>query len=339
MGTEERPGPPDLSRLEALMEAPQGYHIFQALRLIEAAHPDKPRLGEGARPADDPIRIAQEVELAFPATTIREIEPARGKRPPRLISRFFGMFGPHGPLPTSLTEYVRDRQRNHRDHTSADFINMFSHRMMSLLYRAWTSAEPAPSFDRETSDRFSEKVEAIAGYRGVSFGDSDLMPDMTKRHFAAHLATGTRSCEGLSAILGAFFEAPVEVEDFVGSWLELEDGDRWELGKGGGLGRDTSIGVRVWTRSAKFRIRVGPVPIETYRRMLPGSPSLDRMQAIVRNYAGDGLDWELNLILRAEDVPQAELGTTALGFTGWTGERDRTKDADELHITPAYEVA
>ena len=339
MGTEERSGPPDLSRLEALMEAPDGYHIFQALRLIEAAHPEKPRLGESARPSQDPIRIAQEVEMAFPTSTIREMEPAKGKRPPRIISRFFGMFGPHGPLPSALTEYVRDRQRNHRDHASADFINMFSHRMMSLLYRAWSSAEPAPSFDRAESDRFSEKIDAIAGYRGLSFGGADLMPDMTKRRFAAHLATGTRSCEGLTAVLGAFFDAPVEIEDFVGSWLELEPGDRWELGKPCGLGRDTSIGVRVWTRSSKFRIKVGPVPMDTYRRMLPGSASLARMQAIVRNYAGDALDWELNLILRAEDVPDAQLGETSLGFTGWTGERDRAEDADDLHITPVFEAA
>ena len=65
------------------------------------------------------------------------------------------------------------------------------------------------------------------------------------------------------------------------------------------------MGQKCWTRSSKFRIKIGPVGREAYERMFPGEGSLARLQAIIRNYTGDSLDWELNLVLKAEDVPQA----------------------------------
>ena len=118
--------------------------------------------------------------------------------------------------------------------------------------------------------------------------------------------------------------------------LEIEADDRWELGGPVRLGQNTNIGDRCWTRSAKFRIRIGPLSIENYRRMLPGNGSLERLREIIRNYTGDVIDWELNLILKAEDVPEAELGSeTMLSKTSWSGPRDDAGDADDFNITPA----
>lgn len=334
MATKKRTRPSDLRRLQEISDDPFGYHVFHALRLVDAAFPDKPRLGESVRPADDAIRITQEVEMAFPPSAIRSLEMPEDDRPGILTNRVFGLFGPQGPMPTFFTEYIRDRVRNHRDRAAADFLSMFIHRMTTLLYRAWASAEPAVCFDR-VEDGFSDKVDAIAGYRGMSLANADLMPDLTKRHFAAHLAHRTRNVEGLQSILAAFFEAPVEIEDFVGSWLRIEPSDRWVLGDGGKLGETTLVGEQSWSRSAKFRIRIGPVGLESYRRMFPGEKSLERLQAIIRNYCGDTMDWELNLVLRAEEVPKAGLGDTAiLGFSCWPGERDGDADAADLYITP-----
>lgn len=334
MEAKERARSANLKRLEALAEDPTGHHIYQALRLIEATYSDKPRLGESSRPSDDPVRFSQSVEMAFQPANVQSFELPEDGKPGKLKMAFFGLFGPQGPMPTVFTEYIRDRIRNHRDHTAADFVGMFVHRMTTLLYRAWVTGQPAASFDRE-EDEFSDKVDAIAGYRGHSFAGADLMPDLTKRHFAAHLAHRTRNPEGLAAILSAFFAAPVEIEDFVGSWQRLEPSDRWQLGANGHLGDTTVAGESCWTRSDKFRIRIGPVGIDEYRRMFPGKGSLQRLQAIIRNYSGDTVDWELNLVLKKEDVAAPEVGQSALlGFTCWPGERADPGDAADLFITP-----
>ena len=337
MAPRDGDGPDHLTHLARLKAHPEKHHIFHALRIIEAAHPDAPRLGESRRPREDVVRLGQEAELSFPPSTIRSFEGPETKgdrrKPGRLINRFFGLFGPNGPLPIHLTEFARDRQRNHRDHTFVAFANMLTHRMMSLLYRAWAAGQPAPSFDRP-NDGVERKVAAIAGYHGTGMRGRDGFPDIAKRHFAGHLAQGPKNAEGLVSILSSFFEAPVSIEEFVGSWLELEETDRWSLGARTGLGQATSIGSQVWTRSAKFRIRIGPLPLVEYERLLPGSPSLARLHSIVRSYAGDALDFDVNLVLREEDVPAAQLGTsTRLGQTGWLGPRKETGDAEDLNLS------
>ncbi|MDT8343075.1 MAG: type VI secretion system baseplate subunit TssG [Thermohalobaculum sp.] len=339
MAGDERAAAPDLSRLAALGSDPQSHHIFQALRLIEAAFPDRPRLGRSRRPSQDAVRIGQEAELAFPPSTIAAFSLPADGAPGRLVNRFFGLFGPNGPLPLHLTEYARDRQRNMHDHTIVAFADLFHHRMASLLYRAWAAGEPAPSFDRPDDDPFAAKVAAISGRMGRGMEDRDAMPDLAKLHFAALLAQGPKNADGLLAIVSAFFRAPASIESFVGTWLHLEPHDRWKLG-GAPLGRGTSLGARVWSRQSKFRIRLGPLDLETYRRVLPGGQSLKRLAAIVRNYLGDSLEWEVNLVLKASEVPEARLGRQgSLGWTTWLGQRPAGRDADDLRLLPPQRPA
>ncbi|XDA99861.1 type VI secretion system baseplate subunit TssG [Sulfitobacter sp. LCG007] len=332
METEKRAPGADLSRLDALRISPGSHHLFQALRIIEAAHPDRPRLGRSRRPAQDPVRLGQAPELAFPRSTVTSLaKDARSGRE-RLTQQAFGLFGPHGALPLHLTEYARDRQRNNGDGALVGFADMLHHRMLSLFYRAWASAEPAPSNDRPDDHPFGEKLDALAGVAGEAFECRDTMHDSARRHFAGLLGAAAKSEAGLAAILRRVFAAEVEIESFVGSWLHLEPEDRGALG-GAVLGRNASLGNKVWSREAKFRLRIGPLSLAEYERLLPGGQSLKRLAALVRNYAGDTLDWEATLVLRATDVPPTQLGAGArLGLTSWIGERPE-KDADDLSLT------
>jgi type VI secretion system protein ImpH len=334
MATGDRSGPDHLTHFERFAGSPRKYHIFHALRIIEAYYRDAPRLGTSKRPREDKVRLGQEAEVAFPTTTIRDFRPA-GARPGVLTNRFFGLFGQHGPLPQHLTEYARERLINFRDPTFLAFGNMLTHRMMGLLYRAWVTGQPAPEFDRGEAGRFERKVAAIAGYDGRHLRGRDAMPDLARRFFAGRLAQGARNPEGLVAMLSSFFDTPVRLQEFVGSWLELEPDDRWQLGGRAGLGQATSIGTRVWSRAAKFRLRLGPLSLDEYRRLLPGTASVTRLTAIVRSYVGDSLDWDVNLVLRADQVPAAILGQDVrLGHTSWIGERKSTADAAELYLAP-----
>ncbi len=335
MATGNGPGADPLTHLARLQDHPEKHHIFHAFRVLEAAYPESPRLGDARRPRDDRVRFGQEAELSFPPSTVAGFNAPIGDRPGRLTNRFFGLFGPQGPLPLHMTEYARERLRNHRDPTLVAFANMLTHRMVTLLYRAWRSGQPAPSFDRGENDGFERKVAAIGGYHGTHLRKKDDFPDLAKRHFAGLLAQGPKNAEGLKSILSAFFGAKVEVRQFIGCWLELEPDDRWQMGQPAILGRTTSIGDRVWTRSAKFRLKIGPLPLKDYERLLPGGESLSRLRALVRNYVGDALDWDVNLVLRKEDVPRAKLGQTMrLGQTSWIGEFKSDQDADDLYLEP-----
>lgn len=328
MASEKRSADPDLEGADPLPEDPRTYHLFQALRLIEAAAPQGAALGTSRRPSDDPVRLGQAPELAFPTSTISDYA-VNLDGPDRLTQQAFGLFGPNGALPLHLTEYARDRQRNHSDPTFTAFADMFHHRMLSLFYRAWASGQPGTS----RGAGFETQIAALCGLAGDGFENRDAMPDVAKFHFAGHFGRETRSEAGLRAILSQFFDAEVEIESFVGSWLHLEPGDTTQLGSrslgGAALGGSASLGEKVWSREAKFRVRIGPLSMAAYERLLPGREGHKRLAAIIRSYAGDTLDWDVNLVLSSDQVPQAALdGCAGLGRTSWIGIRPDAPAAD-----------
>jgi type VI secretion system protein ImpH len=333
MAPRDGSGSDHLTHFARLTGSPETHHIFHALRVIEATHKDAPRLGESRRPREDKVRLTQEAELSFPPSSIGSFDLGRKGKPDTLTNRFFGLFGPQGPLPLHLTEFARNRARNHRDGTFIAFGNRLTHRIMSLFYRAWASGQPAPSFDRRGFDPVERKVAAIAGYLGDGLRDRDAFPDLAKRHFSGLLSQGPKNAGGLISILTVFFDTKVEIEQFVGCWLELEPGDRWKLGGPSGLGQGTSIGNQVWTRGAKFRLKIGPLSLTDYKRLLPDSPSQRRLTAIVKAYVGPALDFDINLILKADEVPAAVMGeSTQLGQISWMGSDQRSQDADDLYL-------
>jgi type VI secretion system protein ImpH len=341
------PGPPPTEPAAALFarlaERPWSFGFTHAMRALEAAFPDRPRFGRSSRPGQDPVRLAQEPTVVFAPATLAGWQPAEEDLPPRLSVFFFGLFGPDGPLPLHLTEYARDRRRNHRDPTFQRFADIFHHRALSLFYRAWADARPTVSFDRPEQDRFGLYVGAFAGLGMDSLRNRDAMPDLTKLHFAGHLALQTRHAEGLADILSAFFAMPVRVQSFIGTWLALPAADRSRLGDGArtaALGGTVLLGGRVWSRQHKFRIVIGPLSLHDYERLLPGGQSFHRLVPIVRNYAGDTLLWDVNLILRRDEVPPTRLGGFGrLGWTTWLMPRRSGTDAADLFLDASADSA
>ncbi len=322
--------------LQRLAAAPHAFSFYQVMRRLEALNRARPRFGRSKRPAEDFFRLGQEPSVEFAPSMLAGWEDGNEGRPPRLLVHFFGLFGPDGPLPLHLTEYARDRRRNERDATLSRFNDLFHHRALSLLYRAWADVRPTVTFDRPEDDRFTTYAGALAGLGMPSLLGRDAMPDLTKLHFAGLLSNQTRHAEGLAAILSAFFAMKIRVESFVGSWLALPDTDHSRLGalrETGTLGGGLLLGSRVWSRQQKFRLVVGPVGLVEYERLLPGGASFGKLIPIVSNYAGDVLTWDVRLVLKRDEVPAIRLGRQGrLGWTTWLMPRRSLADAADLHL-------
>lgn len=342
MAGTDRTAQPAVELLRELQQNGPKYDFFQALRYVERAFPDKPRLGRTTRAGDDPIRLSQEPSLAFAPSTIADVQPTRSGGWEMSV-RFFGLFGPNGPLPLHLTEYARERERNHHDQTLSRFLDIFHHRMLSLFYRAWADAQPQVQFERPSADRFATYVSSLFGCGMPELRDRDDMPDLAKLHYAGHLSSQTRHAEGLRSVLADFFQLPVEIEEFVGQWTELPEDCRCHLGGLGSpakLGQASTIGSHVWDCQQKFRIRIGPMKWNDYERLLPGGAGLRRLVAVVRNYVGDELMWDLNLILRAAEVPPARLAECGqLGRSSWLAPAGIGRDMDDIILAASDAVA
>jgi type VI secretion system protein ImpH len=326
--------------LARLKEKPYEFGFFHAMRLLECLNGQGPRLGESKKPADDPVRLAQEPDLTFAPSTLTRCEESAKQRIPRLLVRFLGLLGPNGPLPLHLTEFARTRQRPpYYDNSFACFLDIFHHRLLSLFYRAWAMNEPTVSYDRPQSDRFAIYVGTLAGRGLPAMLGQDEMPDAAKLYYCGLLAGQARNAAGLQAMVWSFFGIPARVVEFVGEWLAMPARHlcRPGLERAGGsiLGQSAFIGVRVWSCQHKFCIVLGPMDYDDYLSFLPSGRRLQRLKALVRNYAGDELAWDVNLILQREETPATRLnGHFGLGWTTWLGRRD-SGDADDLVLTPS----
>lgn len=328
--------------LAEIASRPHEFDFFQALRRIDAASVAHPRLGQSDRPGQDPVRLGQTPSLAFAPRSVSGITDTKLLRddpsdpPARLESFSFGLFGPNGALPLHLTELAFSRLHNYNDATLARFADMFHHRMASLFFRAWAESEPTVSHDRPDEDRFGAQIASLAGFGDDGLRDRDAMPDLAKLHFTGRLASHTRNAEGLQAILTAFFDVPAMIEEFIPNWVHLPSEAVCRLGSDiatGTLGSTLTAGAKIKVCHHCFRVVIGPMRFAAYTRLLPGGVSLAKLLAVTRNYVGDELEFEIDLILMREEVPSIRIGQAGrLGWTSWLG-KPKPGDARDFRTT------
>jgi type VI secretion system protein ImpH len=327
-----------MSLFEQLSENPHRFGFYQALRRLECEYPAQPRLGRANRTGQEVIRLGQDPSLVFAPASLASFRRNGRLATPRLGVHLFGLLGPNGPMPLHLSEVVHERLHNENDTTLADFLDLFHHRLLSLFYRTWAENQPTVSFDRPLQDRFGDYLGSLFGIGSPNLRQRDAMPDLAKLHFAGRFTCQTRHAEGLESMLQEFFQLPVRIEEFVGAWLELPADSRCLLDSScavNSLGVTALLGAKVWQPQQRFRIVLGPLGIADYLRMLPGGKSLHRLKAVVRNYLGDELEWELQLILRQQEIPRPRLdGKTHLGWTSWLSQEPLGRDGDDLHLHP-----
>ena len=325
-------------RKELLLEltrAPHSFGFFQAVRLLENAHPELPRVGTSLRLRDDPIRFAQSPTLAFPPATLSAFQPGEDGAAPTLTVRFFGLFGPNGPLPLHLTEFARERARRMpADRGFVRFLDMFHHRLLSLFYRAWSEAQPTVSLDRPENDPFSRWVGSVAGYGLPTLRGRDSVPDGARLAAAGILGRTVHGAEGLERVLNDFFRVRVRVHQWQPHWMRLPEEARSRIGLARAparLGESAVVGAKVWDCQTRFRIEIGPLTLAEYERFLPGGESMKRLRDWVLNYVGHELSCEMHLLLKKDEVPEVDVGRRGrLGWTSWLGKRPQASDADDL---------
>lgn len=323
--------------VEDFLREPKEHDFFAALRRLQAAWKALPPVGTALRPGDTPLRMRQEVSLAFPATSIASgaWNAERGRL--TIDVRFAGLLGPNGPMPLHLTEYIIDRRRHADDPTLGAFLDIFHNRIFELFFLAWALNQPTVDHDHTARRRFAFYLSSLVGTATEGLQGRDSLPDNARLYYAGWLSGLARSPDGLASILADFLGVPTEVRSFQGRWLDLPQDSVCRVGASrasGTLGTSIYCGSRVWLAHLCFRIRIGPVGLADYERLLPGGDGFRAIADWVRFYLGDELQWELQLVLRRDDVPPCRLGGgVRLGWTTWGGSPAPGRDVDDLVLT------
>lgn len=317
-----------------MRESPYSYDIFQVLRRIDAQSGSEYLVGRAPHPDQEHLRLGQEPSMSFAPATLANIKQ-RQDSPLHEIAIFsFGLFGPNGPLPLHLTEYVRERVVHHQDRSMLDFCNLFHHRLIQLFYRAWANAQPTVSLDRPDIRNFDQYFSSLLGLSYTALDDVDSIQRHAKYFLAGHLMRRNRDAEGLEKILKQYFQVPVQIVQNIPMWLWIDPSEQACLKSGRAQSRlGTSMFLGVASREIQycFRIEIGPLSRDDYIRFLPGHKYATQLRDWVRQYIGIELNWDVRLILKRDEVDSATLGgNQMLGLTSWFDMPDRPSDANDL---------
>ncbi len=329
MATESGPANPPLgaegrecTEIERLLrEEPFDFEFFQAVRLIGLLSPEREPVGEFSAPRREILRFGASPDYTFPASQISQIDWPEGAQPLMRVN-FMGLTGPMGLLPLYYSTLVRERLRAH-DTALRDFFDIFNHRAISMFYRAWEKYRFMIAYERGGEDRFSHHLLDLIGMGTPGLARRQPVPDDALIFYAGLLSPLPRSAAAFEQLLADYFEVPVEVEQFVGAWHALSIDSQCRFSESNAyseqLGVGAVVGDEVWDQQSGVRIRLGPLPLNQYLEFLPGGAAYEPLRALTRFFAGDTIDFEVQLVLRREDAPPCKLGDegAAMPRLGW----------------------
>ena len=324
------------SLIELLADEPYRFDGRQAVRVLEMMAPGAVPVGLRSDPEDVPVAFCSSLGSAFPASDIDQIQmsprPTGGR--PVMTVNFFGLGGAFGPLPAGFTELAATRAR-HGDTAARDFLDIFNHRLVSLMMRSWRLFRLAMEGTSPEKTSFAFYLFALLGLA------TEGMRNTRGRDARNRLDGLDRSLLGLTGLLNQrpvslhavertlamHLDLPVYATPLQGAWLQLDVEQRTAIGRSGrnqALGASALVGGRAWDQQAGVLIALGPMGFHQALALLPTGAGFSQIRVLLGFMLGDAFDVRLRLTIRPEDVPASSLGKTGflrLGWTAWLTSR------------------
>jgi type VI secretion system protein ImpH len=316
MARPDRQSKGSVSVEEELFSAGYRFDFYQAVALLERLRPDALPIGETAEPEAEAVRFRSRVSFGFPPSDVAGISRAGDKAV--LEATFMTLAGVHGPLPNAVAEVVL--QRSHRKDTAfRDFLDIFAHRLISLMYRVRRKTRPYIGFHHPHESSLSHYLFSFLGLGTGWLRERMGVQDRALLTYIGLLVGRVRSQPGLEILLSHYFGVSVRVQPFVGRWLFLDQSQQTAIGRENSeLGLSVVLGSRVWEQQSHFLIRLGPLSLDQFHNFLPIGRGCRPLMALTRFYAGEQLDFSIALDLKPAERPQAKLGRGDGSLLGWT---------------------
>ncbi|MBI2732224.1 MAG: type VI secretion system baseplate subunit TssG [Aquabacterium sp.] len=335
---------------------------IESIRVQTKAKASDPEERDKADVADPASPLAPPAPFSTLSAVLAEPLPAHGPCQPTEIDRidmtpaFMGLLGMSGTLPHFYTETLAQRELYHKDFAGRAFMDVFSHRVVSLFYQAWRKHRLPIQFEADNRSRFLPLALSLAGIgqkglRNRLGAERGAVADEALAYYAGTLQQRTLSARQLQQILQDYLAVPVRIEQFVGRWYQVPESGRAYLGvtgRQGGmagplngvLGRSAMLGERVWQRDLRMRVVLGPLPHARFRRFLPGGAGALALKELLTMLSGVSLEYEVNLRLQRDDVQGCALDSnrspTAFRL-GWD-TFVQTKPANEDRADVRYDI-
>lgn len=255
-------------------------------------------------------------------------------------SALVGLLGPLGSLPPAYNEHVMREERN-KSRALSGFFDLFSARMAELFVAACEKYRLARLLrwgGDAGRNAFVTALFSLTGFATAKLRERSGVEDDVLLRFSGFLASRTRNAVNLRAMLREFSGLPVEIELFRGRWLSIpvEELSRMSQSSAVRLGINAMAGTSIRDFSSGFRVVIGPLDYPDYLSLAPGSRNVEELLALTRLFVGSGLDFDIQIVLKKEQVPFCQLGQAddppRLGWNSWARVAPAARDSDDAII-------
>jgi type VI secretion system protein ImpH len=328
--------------IEQLQQEPRRFDFFQTVRLLEQAgcHASQKKRGHAAQATGqytpvnrEVIRFSNQSSLAFSGSDISGVKEISSyndedisspSKQWQVLVDIFGLIGSNGVLPFHDSEQVITRLRL-KDHNLKDFLDIFNHRSISLLYDAWQKYRLPLVYERHQRqhqfsdekdyDLFTQIHASLVGLGTSQLRDKMPLPDQAIMHFGGLLSSQAPSAPVIEQILTYYFGLPVTIEQFIGEWQPLPEDMQSRLpsidypkGLNNQLGINTILGQSCLQAQSKFRVRFDQLTYQEFMSLLPSGEKMKQLKALIRFIVGIDYDFDIALTIAQSELPNNSLG-------------------------------
>lgn len=344
-------------RVDSLLAVARRTNFFPLVSMIERVTAEAVRIGGEGPPNKEAIRFRHDPNLTFSAgdvssATIRHLpmdpENPKGRLRPvvEIVTTFLGLTGSSSPMPLYIAEEV-----NHEDEKSArrDFLDIFHHRLVSILYRAVMRYSLAREHKVSEPDRWLERALSLSGMDPETFVAPSAIPLSKLLRLGPLVGRRARGARAVSAALNILVEdylpakATVSVEEYAGDWVPIHNDQQCCLGlRNNILGVHAMLGGKVFDKSNRFQVVVGPLDARGRGNFTVGGKGLRVLREGLRLLVRESLDYDVELHIeegatkpyRISSRDPSRLGTdTRLGLSS-EGEIIRLRNVGRLPMEP-----
>jgi type VI secretion system protein ImpH len=325
---------------EVIRRAPQRPGFFPLVAFLERLTSDAARVGDLGPVLEERIRFRHDPSLSFSSSDVSAVmlrqvpvrpDDVTAHRPLFEVSTtFLGLTGSASPLPLYMAEEVA--QEDPDDATQREFLDLFHHRLLSLLYRIESRYRVTRELTASCTDQWSRRILALAGFDTYDRTWPGILPPWRLLRIASLLTSRVRTAEkleiALEEVLAEELEgARVTVRQFVGRWVDIDA--RAQLGVANNLlGRNMLLGGRAFDRMGRFQVEIGPLSPRAWRRFMADGDLYPLAREIVSHFVRDPLEYTFELFL-AESVSHTFNLTTGwsskLGRDTWLGTNHQNR--------------
>ena len=299
------------TRLAPILERAHRMPFFRLVSLLERSTDDAVRIGGDGPPSAEALRFRHDPSLAFAAGDVRAARVRQIPRDPdnplgekralvEIATTFLGLTGSVSPMPLYIAEEIslEDSEVGVR----RDFLDVFHHRLISILYRSVSRYSPAREHRARGDDPWVRRMLSLSGMDPDTFVPKSAIPPSKLLRLAPLVARRGRGARALQRALNIVLEdhlgpdASVSIVELAGGWMSIFDNQRCALGKTNSiLGRDALIGTKTFDRGGSFKIEIGPLGSEGREAFSEDGAGLMALRDCVSLMVPQPLDYDVEL--------------------------------------------